>query len=96
VSTFARDSSYFYAISYYLEGDYQKAIEALLRLITDFPESPVVAEAYYHIGLSYTKLNDMNRAREAYKFLIDTYPDKQWATYARERLTEIASRGRAE
>lgn len=89
VSTLARDSIYYCALSYYLEGDYQKTIFEFERLIRDFPESPAIPEAYFHIGLSYAKLNNMEKAAEGYKYLVANYPGTRWAGFAMERLRDI-------
>lgn len=89
----AMNSSYYYAITYFKEGNYPKVIHEFERLIKDYPESNWVPEAYYHIGLSYARLNNLEKARDAYQLIIDRYPTSNWAGHSRSRLLEMAQGG---
>ena len=49
-----------------------EAVDAFDRVISTYPQSDVVGHAYYKRGLSYERINQPDRAREDYDFLIKT------------------------
>jgi hypothetical protein len=61
-------------ISYYQDGEYQKAadsIKALLPLISDRREE---AEAYKYLGFSYVMLDLINKAKDFFRVALDKFP----------------------
>ncbi|MGA2506681.1 MAG: tetratricopeptide repeat protein [Chitinispirillaceae bacterium] len=61
-------------VSYYRDGDYQKAadsIKALLPLIADKREE---AEAYKYLGFSYVMLDRTDKAKEYFGVAIEKFP----------------------
>lgn len=89
-STIAREATYYYAVTYFLERDYKKAIESFQKLANNFPESHWAAEAYYHIGLSYTNLKNNDKAVEAFRFIIANYSATVWAEFSQDKLSKLS------
>ena len=61
-------------ISYYMDGEYQKAadsIKALLPLISDRREE---AEAYKYLGFSYVMLDLINKAKDFFRVALEKFP----------------------
>lgn len=58
--------------SFYLAGDYAKAIEAYKDIIRRKPNS---AEAHFNLGVAYGKVEDYQKAIEAYKETIRLKPN---------------------
>jgi tetratricopeptide (TPR) repeat protein len=61
-------------VSYYQDGDYQKAVDslkALLPLISDRREE---AEAYKYLGFSFVMLDMINKAKEFFKVALEKFP----------------------
>ncbi len=53
--------------------DYPKAKEAFQRLITEFPKNELTSSAYYNLGLSELKLNNLEKALWAFEELIKNF-----------------------
>jgi len=88
-SRFYSSANYFYAISYFKQNNYQQTIDAFTELIRYYPNSPLVPEAYFHIGLSQRALNQLDQAKATYRFLIQEYSTSDWAKFAQVRLKEL-------
>jgi hypothetical protein len=61
-------------ISYYQDGDYQKAadsIKGLMPLISDRREE---AEAYKYLGFSYVMLDLINKAKDFFRVALEKFP----------------------
>jgi Tol biopolymer transport system component len=76
------------------EGDLNGAIKLLEDLIAKFPgKRDIAAKAQLQIGACYEKLG-LKQAQEAYRKVIDTYPDQGEAVQAaREKLAVLARAG---
>ncbi len=64
------------AVRHYYEGSadgYKKAIELFEEVIKLYPNSKSASIAQYNIGNAYFKMNDFDKADEAYKKFIDKY-----------------------
>ena len=57
--------------TYYVDGEYEKAINAFKEEIRNKPSS----EAYFNLGLSYGKLGQIEKEIEAYKKAIELKPN---------------------
>jgi outer membrane protein assembly factor BamD (BamD/ComL family) len=99
ISDFANTGAYFIGIDYYLEHKPEECIKAFERLIRNYPNSHYIPRAYYHIGLSYNHLSAqesdlekkkelLDKAIENMKTLLYKYPNDQFATFARDWLTQ--------
>lgn len=54
---------------------YLDAITLLKKLIEEFPDSELVDDALYDIGLCYFNMNQFEKAIEYFQKVIDEYPD---------------------
>ncbi len=57
------------------EGDYSKALDIYLLITGDYPDSMFAPEAFYQMGLAYTKKNMFTDADRAFKTIIRRYPN---------------------
>jgi TolA-binding protein len=74
-------------------GNYQAAVTALQRVISDYDGSDSVPQAYYKLGQSYEALKQAAPARRAYETLIKTFPtDRTYATLAKQRLDSLSKK----
>jgi tol-pal system protein YbgF len=85
----ADNAAYFYAICSFKQAAYTRTIEEFQRLIKNYPNSPLIPEAYYHIALSYRLMNNVEEAKKRYQFVVKTFTTSVWAKHAQERLKEL-------
>jgi TolA-binding protein len=79
--------------SYFAMGNYQAAVTALQKVISDYSQSDSVPQAYYKLGSSYEALKQIDLARRAYETLIKTFPaDRMYATLAQQRLDSLSKK----
>jgi tetratricopeptide (TPR) repeat protein len=76
----------------YKQGNYDKALEFLLKVIALDPESAI---SNYHLGMTYYKQNDTAKARESLQKAIDKKVDFIGLEVAKETLKSIDSAGSA-
>ncbi len=75
---------------YYQHEDYQKSLECFNKVLSSFEESVYSAESQKYLGdLYYYHLNDREKAREAYRVILENYPNKVLYEYARRQLRKI-------
>ena len=74
-----------WAMGYFDEQDYKKAISEFKKLVNKFPKAEYAAEATYYIAASYEKLKNYYKAFKTYQSVIVTYP-------LTGRMEEIAER----
>src|SRR5262249_17664838 len=60
-------------------GRYNDAVDIFKRLVTTYPTHSKAANAQYFKGLSYSKLQDWDKAIGAYQALVEKYPDSDLA-----------------
>jgi tetratricopeptide (TPR) repeat protein len=76
----------------YEKGEYQQALEYFNRVLESFEESFYSAESQKYLGdLYYYHFNDHEKAREAYRVILENYPNKVLYEYARRQLRKIES-----
>ncbi len=76
----------------YDKGEYQRALEYFNRVLKSFEESFYTAESQKYLGdLYFYHLNDHEKAREAYRVILENYPNKVLYEYARRQLRKIES-----
>jgi hypothetical protein len=88
LASLAQESSYYIAITYYLEKKDPEALSAYEDYIRLFPYGNRAAEVYYHMGLIHLRTGKKEEAIRILQALIENYPGTNWANYARERLQE--------
>jgi outer membrane protein assembly factor BamD len=88
------------ADAYRATMDYASAEEAYRRLMSDYPNSQLVPEAEYKLGMTFydqslpasLDQNMTERAISEFQYFIDTYPQSDLVTDARERIHELRTR----
>ncbi|MGM0568463.1 MAG: tetratricopeptide repeat protein, partial [Elusimicrobiota bacterium] len=74
---------YYNAESYFLAGDYEKAIRAYEQgFISNFPEHEYVPDAMFNLGIAYFNLEEYDKSIEAYENFLDMYPEHELAQNA--------------
>ena len=61
-------------ISYYQDGEYQKAVDSIKALIPLISDNRDEAEAYKYIGFSYCMLDMINKAKDFFKVALEKFP----------------------
>ena len=82
----AADAQIYIGHSYFQAGKNDMAIEAYDRAIQNYPKAPGVPDAYYRKGIALKNLKQPDRAREAFEYVVKTYPDSDAALLARQQL----------
>ena len=88
------------ADAYRATGDYASAEAEYRRLISDYPGSPLTAEAEYRIALSYAERSrpavyDQTATREAialFERFLDRHGDSEYADDARREIGDLRSK----
>jgi tetratricopeptide (TPR) repeat protein len=88
IANLAQESSYYIAITYYLEKNDPEALNAFEDYIKLYQHGNRAAEVYYHMGLIHLRTGQKEEAIPILQALIENYPGTNWANYARERLQE--------
>ena len=83
-----QESTYYIAITYYLEKRDQEAIRSFEEYLELYPQGRRAAEVSYHLGLVLFRSGRKDEAFSTMKRLIKIHPNSTWAGYARERLQE--------
>ena len=86
------DQQYDWAMQFYKEKNWDRAIEEFEKLPEVFPNSRLAAEGVYFAGLCQEEKQDLARAADAYQKLIDRYPYSDRIKDAVQREFEIAGR----
>ncbi|HKJ13841.1 MAG TPA: tetratricopeptide repeat protein, partial [Desulfobulbales bacterium] len=89
LANLAQESSYYIAITYYLEKRDQEAIRTFEGYLELYPQGVRAAEVGYHLGLVLFRSGRKDEAISTMQKLIEKYPNSPWAGYARERLQEL-------
>lgn len=73
---------------YYSLGKYDQAIMEFEKVFT-FPNSNKEDDAQLKIGMSYMKLGNKQRAKDAFKTLIEKYPNSEYISLAKRFLRQL-------
>lgn len=84
------EAQYLYSMQFYDAANYKQAVDEFNKLIKTFPQSKWAAEAQFHIGVCYEKMNDIGKASEAFRNMIDRYPYSERLNDAVEHQFELA------
>ncbi len=77
---------------YYEQEQYQFAFDAFRKVLESFGESFYTAESQRYLGdLYFYHFDDMEKAREAYRMILENYPNKLLYEYARRQLRKMES-----
>lgn len=86
------NARYWLAETYYMDGDYPRAILTFRQLLEQFPDDPKAPDALLKIGYSYERLNDLPNSLFYLDILIQDYPGSPAALRASDRVKELRSR----
>lgn len=84
------DQQYEWAMEFYKQQNWDRAIEEFSKIPDVFPNSRLAAEGVFFQGLSYEKKNDIAKAADAFQKLVDRYPYSDRIKDAVAREFEIA------
>ena len=84
----AQESSYYIAITFYLEKKDQQALNSFEEYLQRYPQGNRTAEVQYHLGLILLRSGKKEEGIDRMLLLIEKHPESSWAGYARERLLE--------
>jgi TolA-binding protein len=88
-SEFADNAQYYIGQSYFQRGRWPEAVDALNRVISTYPRSDVIGNAYYQRGLSYERMNQPERSRADYEYVLKTAADSDAGRLAKQRLDAL-------
>ncbi len=80
-----------WAMSFFNQKDWDKAIEEFEKLTEVYPTSRLAAEGVYFIGLSWEQKGDPSKAADAYQKLVNKYPYSDRIKEAIKHEFEIAN-----
>lgn len=89
LSPIVDQTAFHFAITYYKEQDWGKALQSLEGMVKDYPETRKLPEVLYHIGLCHLRLERREEAIRVFQQVIEGFPEGTWAEYSRERLKEL-------
>ena len=92
-SDYADNAQYWLGESYYVTRNYDIALDAFQSLVTDYPDSPKVADGLLKIGYTHYELKQWNQARAALEQVQQQYPGTTLARLAGSRLRSMKLEG---
>ena len=79
-----------YVANFYFDRGHPRAAAGRHNtLLRSYPSSKHDAEALYLLGASYLKMDDPRGARRAWKVLVGRYPKYDYASRARDKLSDL-------
>lgn len=86
----AADAQYNIGMSYYQQGKWPEARDAFQKVISDYPQNTErLPEAYYKLGQTFERLNQLDNAKRAYETVIQKFPTSFHANQARPALDRL-------
>ncbi len=86
------DINYYLGSSYFIVGNYDKAIENYKKYIDSTDDSIRKAESSHNIGLSYERKNDSGNSVLWHKKTINDYPGTTWARKSNIAIVKIKNK----
>lgn len=75
------------------EREYERAVQAFGDFVAEFPDSPLVDDAWYWRGEVHTLLREFSEAETAYSTIVEDHPDSDKRIDALFKLGFVAERG---
>lgn len=85
------EDQFAWAMSFYNQRQWDRAIEEFDKIPANFPTSQLSAEAVYFMGQAWEEKEDLAKAADAYQKLIDRYPYSDRIKDAIKKEFEIAN-----
>lgn len=70
-------------------GEYSVVIPRLNSLVSQYPETEAGVEAWYHLGLTYYKINGLYNADRSFRKYLELAPEGEYAGFTREYVSRI-------
>jgi len=80
------------ADTYLAQRKYDKAVETYSRLIDQFPQEPLLPQAYLNLARAYLDMKKESDATRLYGKVAETYPNTGWARYAQSQVRKLIRR----
>ncbi|MBT8422371.1 MAG: tol-pal system protein YbgF [Gammaproteobacteria bacterium] len=93
-STMRGNAQYWLAETYYVTREFRTALASFQKVITDYPTTRKVPDAWLKVGYCNYELQNWSEARAALNTAVARYPDSTAARLANERLAQMRSEGR--
>jgi len=93
-SKYADNASYWLGETYYLNHDYDQALEIFSNLVERYPQSPVLADTRLKIGYLHYEKESWLEARQELSHVVTEYPASDAAKLAKLRLKRMDREGR--
>jgi tetratricopeptide (TPR) repeat protein len=87
-SLISGEAAYHYAMTFFNEGDWQSTLSRLLRLVEEYPDAGRIPEVWYHLGLCYQRLGQMEDAANAFGVAAGQFGDTVWGGLAQKMIDE--------
>lgn len=88
---FVDNARYWLGETYYVNRQFEAAMQEFQELIAQFPQSPKFTHAMLKVGYIHHELGRPEEARQALLELVERYPDSTAAGLARKRLRRLQS-----
>lgn len=89
----AADAQFNIGMSYYSQSKWADARDAFQKVVSDYPQSTErLPEAYYKLGQTFERLNQIDNAKRAYEMILQKYPNSFHANQARPALERLNKR----
>ncbi len=89
----AADAQFNIGMSYWNQAKWAEARDAFQKTITDYPQSTErVPEAYYKLGQTFERLNQIDNAKRAYDTVSQKFPGTFSASQAKQALDRLNRR----
>jgi tol-pal system protein YbgF len=86
----AADAQFNIGMSYFNQSKWADARDAFQKTISDYPQATErVTEAYFKLGQSFERLNQVDNARRAYETLVQKFPTSFSSNLARQNLERL-------
>jgi tol-pal system protein YbgF len=89
----AAEAQLYIGHSLFAQSKWKDAQDAFQRVIVEYPQSPFVPTAYYKLGQTFERTNQIELARKAYDAAVKNYPDANDTQLARQALERLNRRG---
>ncbi len=84
------DAQFYIGETYFQDSKFSDAVTAYNQLISNYPTSNQMPNAYYKRGLAYDRLGQTDQARESFEYVIKTFPDSDAGRLAKQSLDRLA------
>jgi len=84
------DYEFIVAEFYLKKGSYNAALGRFQLLMTKFPDYKKEPMVLYHVGVSYKKLGNRDKASEYFKRLLEKYPSDKLCNSAKKELASLS------